>query len=216
MSCQSAVQIEANADAIGKAWGDTLTTSGMPFDWLICPPHSVHEILSSDTFFPSRQDQMVLSPHPCWKERDICFWHEFRSRRWSLPRLMGRRFDIRSNYKTAVEKYSYLANKFRTLAQLDRLVFVICNTQNNLPFVQERTAIDYVLSAEAIERLCDTCDRYFHRSCEYLFVTYQDRVKGNPSRDNLTVFKLVPDESEWTGDSTQWRNLFAEYFQKSV
>ena len=216
MSCQSAWQIDLNVNVIELVSGDSVAKSRLPIDWLICSPDSVGQMLRSDVFFPPSREQFTVSPRPCWEERDVYFWHEFKRRQSGLARLLGNRFDIKGGYESVRQKYRYLAEKFRALKELERLVFVISNTQNNLTDVQKETGIiEYVLDLDEVARLCDECDRYFERRCEYLFVTYDERVRGHSDRNNLAIFKLEPDETEWVGDQAQWNLLLSEYFHRT-
>jgi hypothetical protein len=74
---------------------------------------------------------------------------------------------------------------------------------------------DSVISIESMQLLCDACDRYFGRPCEYIFVTYPSMRTGTGSRPGLRVFELTPDESKWAGDHAQWKALWTDYLGAS-
>jgi len=92
------------------------------------------------------------------------------------------------------------------------LVFVISNTQNDLFEYREEVGMDYIVSMESINELCDQTDAFIGRACEFIFVTYQDRATGESARRGLTTFRLTPDATPWAGDHRQWRDLFQGYF----
>ena len=106
--------------------------------------------------------------------------------------------------------------QIRRLRELERLIFVVGNSQNDLPEMQAESGHDpaaSVISMESMQQLCDACDRYFGRPCEYLLVTYPNLKTGTGSRPGLIVFELTPDDSKWAGDHAQWRALWTDYFR---
>lgn len=210
MCCQSTFQIRHHADLITRLSGDpTAKISGMPFDGLICPPHAAVKMLREDRFHPQRVDELTLSEGAYWKEMDTYFWHEFRP---GKKTLFGRqKISLEQSYQSLTEKYKYMADKFRKLSNVRRLIFVICNTQNNLPFVAELTGtIDYVLTLDSVNDLAAQGDNFFGRRCEYLFVTYEKWLRSSQSRENVSVYRLSPDNSDWQGSPDQWSNVFRD------
>lgn len=214
MCCQSTFQIRENVAVIAAAAGDEdLKISGMPFDGLICPPPSAAKMLAANAFYPADPNDLDVGEGAYWRDFDVYFWHEYRAAKPSFPLLRSAKLDERQAYRDLSGRYRHLGNKFRQIGRVERLVFVICNSQSNLPLIRELTGtVDYVLSVQAVEELCDACDTFFGKPCEYIFATYADRVIGSTQRENLSVFHLRPDDSEWTGDSAQWAELFRTYF----
>ena len=98
------------------------------------------------------------------------------------------------------------------MRELERLIFVVSNSQNDLTDYQAEVGIDYVVPMDDVAALCDACDRYFGRRCEYLFATYDGRTAGVVDRSDLSVFRLTPDASEWAGDHAQWQAIWTRYF----
>ena len=53
--------------------------------------------------------------------------------RWGMPLIRyrtGDRVNVSRALRELIGKFGYMTNKFRNLAHLDRLMFVISNTQN--------------------------------------------------------------------------------------
>jgi hypothetical protein len=212
MCCQASFQIRHHVKLIADLSDDpTVTVSGMPFDWLICPPKAGIKILRQDAFYPRRLDELRISEGAYWPEVDAHFWHEFRPRKSGL--LRRRKLDPKRAHQELMEKFEYMATKFRALATMPRLIFVMCNTQNNLPRAAELAAnVDYVLSLDSIGDLMAQADAFFGRRCEYVFATYEKWVRGRPGPENASVFTLAPDDSEWEGDPAQWEKIFRAVF----
>jgi len=213
MSCQSSAQIRTHAPLLARLTSDeSLKTSSMPFDNIICVPDSAASMLRADTFYPTDPDALAVSQGAYWRDLNVYFWHEYRLHKHHVLEYLTGRVNTRRAYRELSGKYAHLAAKFRQVRQLERLVFVMSNSQNNLSAYRDETGIDPKLTTASIERLCDTCDTYVGRPCEYVLATYDARLSGEVRRDRLTVFKLTPDGSDWEGDPVQWGRLFERYF----
>lgn len=208
MCCQTTFQIRHHAKLLASLGGDaTAVISGMPFDGLICPPESATKMLREDKFSPDGSGDLVVSEGAYWADFNVYFWHEFRPGK--LDPLIGRKINVEKSYRTLREKYQHMAAKFRRLSQVERLIFVICNTQNNLPLVSNLTGtVSPRVDLEAIDGLAAQCDAFFARTCEYVFVTYPDWRRGESKRTNVAVHQLSRDESDWQGDPKQWARVF--------
>lgn len=208
VSCQSAHQIKHHARLIAKLSGDPgATVSGFPFDNLICPSQSAMRMLQADRFHPETMDDLKMGEGAYWPRMDAHFWHEFRAKRSGIFRR--KIMDPLTSFQTLTQKYRHTGKKFRALADLPRVVFVISNSQNNLEMVARVTGTDCVtLDLAEVDALADQTDAYLGRACEYIVATYSDRITGHSGRSNLSVFALKPDDSEWMGDPAQWAALF--------
>lgn len=213
MSCQSALQIRDNVEVLKRVCGDdALAASGLPFDSIVCPPESAIKMLRTDTFFPPSPADVVLYRGGHWRDYNVYFRHEFTLRKKHFLEYLTKRVNVRRAHRELASKFGYMADKFRKLGRFERLVFVMSNTQNDLAEYKDELGMDYVVAMDAIERLCDQCDAYFGRPCEYMFVTYEDRVTGRATRERLKVFKVSPDATPWQGDWDQWKAIFENYF----
>ncbi len=210
MSCQATFQIREHAKLLADLCGDsTVQISTLPFDALICPPDAASKILRQDIFYPPNADEIVVSEGAHWPDFNVYFWHEFRPGR--LDAWFSRQADAAKSYETLRSRYRHLADKFRRLRDVDRLIFVICNTQNNLPLVENLTGtISPVIDLASINQLADQCDAFFGRPCGYLFATYPEWHRGASKRANVAMRELRRDQSDWQGDSRLWEGLFRE------
>ena len=214
MSCQTTLQIDDHADAIARAIGDdTLKPSSMLFDNIVCHPASAAKLLDSGTFYPASKDELALFRGAFWVTQGVYFRHECTLRKSRPIEYLRNKVDLARGYRELAGKFVHLSEKFRRLSGLERLIFVISNSQNDLTEYQAEVGIDCVVRMDAIEMLCDACDRYFGRRCEYVFATYDGRVTGDAKRSGLSVFKLSPDSSEWAGDHAQWEGIFTQYLR---
>lgn len=214
MSCQTTLQIDDHADLIAQAIGDSaLKPSSLPFDNIVCSPASAAKLLDTDTFYPASKDELVLYRGAFWVGYGVYFRHECTLRKSRVIEYLRNKVDVARGYRDLAGKFAHLAEKFSRLSALERLIFVISNSQNDLTEYQSEVGIDCVLSMDAVQALCDACDRYFSRRCEYIFATYEGRATGAAERPGLSVFKLTPDSSEWAGDHAQWKALWTDYFR---
>jgi hypothetical protein len=212
MSCQSTLQIDDHRDVIARAVGDdTLKPSSMPFDNIVCHPASAAAMLRTDTFFPVSKDQLKVLRGALWTEHHVYFRHECTLRKSRPLEYLTGKVNVARGYRELASKFTHLADKFRRLSQLERLIFVISNTQNDLTEYRDEAGIEDIVPMETVEQLSAATDSYFGRRCEYIFVTYETRVTGTTNRPGLSVFKIVPDSSEWAGDHAQWRAIFERH-----
>jgi hypothetical protein len=216
MSCQTTLQIDDHAELIRRSIGDdTLKLSSLPFDNVVCHPASVAKLLDSGKFYPSSKDDLTLFRGAFWAANGVYFRHECTLRKSRPIEYLRNKVDLARGYRDLAGKFAHLADKFRGLSKLERLIFVISNSQNDLLEYQAEVGIDCVVPMDAVQVLCDACDRYFDRRCDYIFATYDSRTQGAVNRPNLRVAKLVPDSSPWAGDHAQWKTVWTDYFRAS-
>ncbi|MTI00649.1 hypothetical protein [Roseibium sp. RKSG952] len=207
MSCQSARQIRTSIDVLSAALGEQVKPNRSFFDGLIAPIGGMCRLFE-DGFPIFSREQILPGPgEPTWQPYGIRFLHHFRDEAGTA--------DVLVHFEENLSRFSYLRQKFLRLRDRARVIFVVSNTQNNLPDVAQKTDIPAIaFSDRELERLQRAVDGFMGRSCEYLIVSYPSRYKGRSLPD---LHLLAPDDSEWTGDKTQWRALFKRYFgQTSV
>jgi hypothetical protein len=217
ISCQTTLQIDDHVELIKRAVGDeTLKPSSLPFDAVLTHPISTAQMLDADTFYPSSKDELVLYKGAYWAKQQAYFRHECTLRKSHPIEYLRGKVNLDRGYRELASKFAHLSQKFRRLKELDRLIFVVGNSQNDLPEMQAEIrngAEASVISMESMQQLCDACDRYFGRPCEYILVTYPSLKIGAESRPGLSVFELTPDDSKWAGDHAQWQTLWTDYFR---
>ena len=216
ISCQTTLQIDDHADLIASAVGDeALKKSSLPFDAVLTHPTSTARMLDAGTFYPASKDELVLYKGAYWPKQQAYFRHECTLRKSRPIEYLRGKVNLDRGHRELASKFAHLSQKFRGLKKLERLIFVVCNLQNDLPEMQAEiggNSGDSIVSIESMQQLCDACDRYFGRPCEYIFVTYPSLWTGRGSRPGLSVFELKPDDSQWAGDHAQWRALWTDYF----
>jgi hypothetical protein len=217
ISCQTTLQIDDHVELIAQAIGDeTLKPSSLPFDAVLTHPTSTARMLDADTFYPASKDEIRLCRGALWVKQNAYFRHECTLRKSHPIEYLRGKVNLDRGYRELASKFAHLSQKFRRLRELERLIFVVGNSQNDLPEMQAEIggdAGDSVISMEAMQQLCDACDRYFGRPCEYIFVTYPSMRTGTAGRRGLSVFELTPDDSKWAGDHAQWKALWTDYFR---
>jgi hypothetical protein len=217
ISCQTTLQIDDHRDLIARAVGDeTLKPSSLPFDAVLTHPTSTAQMLDADRFYPSSKDELVLYKGAYWVKQRAYFRHECTLRKSHPLEYLRGKVNLDRGYRELASKFAHLSQKFRRLKELERLIFVVGNSQNDLPEMQAEIGCDSgasIISIESMQRLGDACDRYFGRACEYILVTYPHLKTGTGSRPGLRVVELTPDDSQWAGDHTQWKTLWADYFR---
>jgi hypothetical protein len=217
ISCQTTLQIDDHVELIGHAVGDeTLKKSSFPFDAVLTHPASTAQMLDADTFYPASKEELVLYKGAYWAKQQAYFRHECTLRKSHPLEYLRGKVNLDRGYRELASKFAHLSQKFRGLKELERLLFVVSNSQNDLPEMQaeiDNEAGASVISMESMRHLCDACDRYFGRPCEYILVTYPNLNTGTGSRPGLSVFELKPDQTQWAGDHAQWRALWTDYFR---
>ncbi|HVW58019.1 MAG TPA: hypothetical protein VHC00_20285 [Rhizobiaceae bacterium] len=211
-SCQSAHQIKQNVELLSSLTGDRLMPKRFPFDWLICPVGRAAEWIGSGDRFP--QSPLELSPYNhvgtfFWEKRGVFFWHDFRQQTL---------VDIEATFRVTGEKYERFFNSFADLRSKERIIFIVSNTQNNLPAVlgdDYAKGGGFVFTPENTRALKRSAEDALGRSCEMLVVTYEDRsvpALESATAERITIARLAPDVSEWKGNDAAWQALLWHYF----
>jgi hypothetical protein len=173
-------------------------------------------MLDADTFYPASKHELVLYKGAYWAKQQAYFRHECTLRKSHPIEYLRGKVNLDRGYRELASKFAHLSQKFRGLKELERLLFVVSNSQNDLPEMQaeiDKDAGASAISVESMQQLCDACDRYFDRPCEYILVTYPNLKTGRGTRPGLSVFELKPDQTQWAGDHAQWRALWTDYFR---
>src|SRR5215213_78479 len=217
ISCQTTLQIDDHRDFIARAVDDeTLKPSSLPFDAVLTHPASTAQMLDADTFYPGSKEELRLYRGALWVKQNAYFRHECTLRKSHPFEWLRGKVNLDRGYRELASKFAHLSQKFRRLKELERLIFVVGNSQNDLPDMQAEIgnhADASIISMESMRQLCDACDRYFGRPCEYILVTYPSLKTGTDGRPGLSVFELKPDDTQWAGDTAQWQALWTDYFR---
>lgn len=200
VSCQAAMQLDQNKDFIGSMLGADPQIHITPFDWMVCHPSAAAKMISEDRYFPHDLTEFDLSRlQPKWTRMGQCFyWHEQ---------------SFRSYPERTRDKFAHTSETFRALRSSKRRIFILANTQNNLPDVNDKLGgFDYALDDAHVEQLRASLDAIFGRS-ELWAVSYPCRHTISRYRDIL--FEIEPDQSAVRGSERQWRAVFSRILNYS-
>ncbi len=204
MSCQTAHQLRFNQPFLEDLGIGPEAIPANYFDWLICPPDSAARLLADGLPRFERKD-IVLKSQPFWETYRFYFWHEFRHREV---------IDVDTYFEIGRQKFDYLRERFLRLHLYRRLVFVLSNTQGNLPDVRAETGeLDFMLDDRKIQALKNALEAYLGRSADFLVVTSKQRFEG-PVGSGYDIEFFAEDTSEWKGDKVAWRRCLRRYFIK--
>ena len=202
MSCQSSRQIRTHVETFSELLDQTFEPTRHFFDGLISPIPGLAALFEEGFPLFSRDSIQPGPGYPTWMPYGIRFLHHFREEE-GAP-------DIDRFFECERSRFGYLRAKFMRLAEAERLIFVISNSQNNLSEVAFQSQIPCIaFNQSQLERLMKAVDNFLDRRCEYLVVSHPERHGGVRDAD---IHVMKADESEWTGDKTQWRSLFQSYF----
>ena len=206
MSCQTSYQIIEHANLLkGLLADDTIVRTTLPFDWLIAPMEGTAEILKTRKFVPEREE-LVTTPKPIWRSKNVVFWHEFAAHGHKPCRITDSAFD---NFAARQE---HKAENLQAIARSERLVCVVSNTQNNLARVARQTGTFGIFATPGhLSEISAAASAYFGRMPEFMFVTRRDRFVGAPP-PHIKTYYLEPGPKSWKGDHAQWARVFIDYF----
>ncbi|EFO34556.1 conserved hypothetical protein [Roseibium sp. TrichSKD4] len=201
MSCQSSRQIRTHVETFSSILGEEFEPERHFFDGLISPISGLADLFD-DGFQLFTRDAIQPGPgFPTWEPYGIRFLHHFRETD-SSP-------EIDRFFEREKSKFSHLREKFVGLSEAERLIFVISNSQNNLSDVALESRMPCIeFKQSQLERLMKAVDTFLDKRCEYLVVSHPERHGGLPDE---AIHIMKADETEWTGDKTQWRALFQSY-----
>lgn len=189
ISCQTAFQIDRAKDLLETELDERLEHFATPFDWRIVGPGDVADMIRTNSFYPRTPSELIGNKRPLWPERNCWFWHE--------------KFDDFAKFSS---KQAHLVWNWGRIFDARRRVFVVSNTQNNLPKVQrERGGFHVLIDGEHLRRLGDALRAQFG-TVELHFVTGEVGYCGQVD-PSWAVHRLKRDRSSWHGDPKQWENV---------
>ena len=185
VSCQTAMQLEVHETEIMRRLGGG-ERHATPLDWVLAPVASTAAMLDEWRFLPG-DDDFEMVPAPYWPAMRTLLLHESG---WLDDRARCR---ARGEHK---------ARTLRSVADKQRKVFIVSNTQNNLTLFDNRLGVGwYRFSGADIATLRRSLERRFGL-VELYVVSYADRHEVVEGAD--VVFNLTPDATPVRGDGEQW------------
>lgn len=191
ISCQANHQIGTHGALIRELTGSHKNAKHVrgPLDWAICPARSVARMIGDWRFYPADAADLVTDVTPYWPEGDCWFWHEG-------EHVASGEFASRQ---------AHFVENLAALRALERVVFVICNTQTNLDEVARSVSrpLELAFTDEDIDAVEAASKAQFPNS-ELWTVVRKDRNRLQRRRRDPRVFEFEPDPSDWNGDYAQW------------
>ena len=197
-SCQTARQIRLHHALLSARLGDAMVPASLPLDWMFAPPSAAARLLRGPVRVPDGVGELVPAQRPFWPRHGAWLWHDeipgpddFAAMRARMARRWDRMLALRG---------------------LERRVFVVSNTQNNLAKVEAIAPqrLDFRLTAQRMRAVADAVSAVFGPAGnELLFVAYASRL-GRDARDaGFPLVVLEPDATDHEGDAAQWGAAFA-------
>lgn len=199
ISCQTAYQIKKNLELLKKITGDTtLECRRMPFDWLISEPDSVISMIKSENYYPKYLTEIEISNTSYWSKHNCYFWHDTKL-------LTAKSFHIFQ------QKYAHITLNFGKITNVKKRVFLISNTQNNLPQVKRQTKnLQINFDLNHIKCLIEIIETKFLGENKFIIVSNKNRI-AEKDLNNLEllapVYCLDVENSKWKGNDSAWTTL---------
>lgn len=202
MSCQTRFQLSHFSNLYPDR---DITAKSSPFDWLICPPSSIIDLLDKGMPIPNQNDLIVKKDKAYWPEFDVYYWHEFLKGGKSVSRAQ-----IADSYAGFVEKFQSQTEKFRQLP-VESTLFVLSNTQFNLETVvyvpEEMEKV--MFSSDIVNDTHLALNRFFGCQCNFLCVS--NAVRADSSFfDAYERLEIPAGRSNWKGNVSHWEKVLKQ------
>lgn len=212
LACQTAFQLQAQAQLISESLGDELAPSRLPFDWTLVPAARAAAWLRSGKAFPGSPDEFIpVDGTPgafLWPETGVQFWHDFRT---------PGGIDLIGTFDETRAMYERHFSKLRRLGELDEVIAVVANTQNNAETILPRA--DLLYRPAELAELKAAFEAVIGRPSRMLCVTYLDRrgpgLVSDPERE-ITVKWIAKDGTPWQGSRKLWAKTLTGYLAKAA
>jgi len=211
MSCQTAWQMQLNADLFAEKFQKTGDTVTGYFNWLISPALSTAAMLRDGIPSFEREDVVAQKGTASYERYGVLYWHDFgaddTAGLGAGDSAADNTLDIDGRFPQMREKWDFLSARMRDIVKAERVLFVWSNTQNNLTTEVAPYGLDIKLTEERAKTLMEAAECYAGCQARFLFLTYPDRWSPWRPSERAMVVELQPDASEWMGDNGQWRDV---------
>lgn len=207
LSCQTSRQIDGHVWLLRRLTGDrTIKRVSLPFDWLISTARGLAGMMEERSFLPRTsagltddQGRLRLRAH------DVLYWHESR-----LLAHAGH-----PGFRDTTAKFQHTSGRFDQIAQADRVVAVLSDTQPNLPEIQEKWNFRLIdTTPEEADELRTAFANFLGRPVEMLMVSRHARPEFTPP-PGMAYYHMVPERGGWAGNGEHWAAVFSDYFSNS-
>ncbi|NKC29460.1 hypothetical protein [Falsiroseomonas selenitidurans] len=193
-SCQTARHVSLNVTLLRARLDPTMQLRTLPFDWCLAPPGAVARWLRGPVRVPPTLAELVPAKRPFWARQGVWLWHDPVEEAADFTALAGR---LQRRWA-----------RMLALRALERRVFILSNTQNNLDRVRDGApqTLDFRLTAQRMRDVAAAVASVFGPDGNsLLFVAYADRLTPDARLAGFPLAILEPDASDHDGDAAQWR-----------
>lgn len=193
-SCQTARHISLNVKLLRERLDPSMELRTLPFDWSLAPPGAAARLLRGPLRVPPNRAELVAAQQPFWARHGVWLWHDPLANEADFAAMqarMTRRWD-----------------RMLALRALQRRLFIVSNTQNNLSRVPDQAPqpMDFRLTRQRMRDLAAAVAAVFGPDGNsLLFVAYADRITADARQAGFPLALLEPDDSNHDGDTEQWR-----------
>ncbi len=193
-SCQTARHISLNVKLLRERLDPAMALRALPFDWCLAPPAAASRWLRGPVRVPQAPAELVPAKRPFWARHGVWLWHD--------P------VEEDADFTALAERLERRWARMLALRALERRVFILSNTQNNLDRVVHGAPqpMDFRLTAQRMREVAAAVTAMFGpRGNSLLFVAYAHRITEDARHAGFPLAILEPDASEHDGDTDQWR-----------
>ena len=191
ISCQTAMQMSEHAALFDRHFLGKATHASTPLDWLLTGQTALARMLEQDLYFPVDDDELGRNVRPFWRRMNVYYFHE--------PMILVQPGEVRA-------KFDHMTRTLAKARDCARRVFIISNSQNNLPAQDEMIGERWwFLDDDGLRGVRAAVEARFGPS-ELYVVSYRGRHAVERAADRL--FELEPDASNVRGDASQWAQVF--------
>lgn len=202
-SCQTARQIRPHHALLSERLGDRLQPRSLPLDWMFAPPAAAARLLRGPVRTPEHPGELVAVQRPFWPRHGVWLWHDPMEDEGEA-----------GGFAATQGRMARRWERLLALRALERRVFVVSNTQNNLSRVPDIApqALDFRFTAARMQALAAAVATVFGAAGnEVLFVAYASRVSRDARKSGFPLAILEPDATDHEGDAAQWGEAFRRF-----
>lgn len=199
-SCQTARHISLNVPLLRDRLDPNMELRALPFDWCLAPPGAAARWLRGPVRVPPAGAELLPAKRPFWARHGVWLWHD--------P------VEDATDFAALAERLDRRWARMLALRSLERRVFILSNTQNNLDRVRHGAPqpMDFRLTAQRMREMAAAVEAVFGpEGNSLLFVAYAHRITDDARRAGFPLAILEPDATDHAGDTEQWRSALARH-----
>lgn len=204
-SCQTARHISLNVKLLRDRLDPTMELRSLPFDWSLTPAGAASRWLRGPVRVPQTRAELLPAQRPFWARHGVWLWHD--------P------VDDAAAFAALQDRLRRRWDRMLALRALERRVFIVSNTQNNLNRVRDSAPqpMDFRLTGQRMRDLAVAVAAVFGPDGNsLLFVAYAHRITPDAREAGFRLAILEPDDSDHDGDADQWRAVLERHVTAEV